>query len=133
MGTAASPIKDPELYQDPNVVKVVMNQNGEALYFSRSPLPYFRDGEMHTADSPPVYRHIGLYGYRADFLKQFVTWPQSGLERAESLEQLRALENGHRIKVILTDEPAPGVDTIEQAQLVEQLILSQQHTTHAIS
>jgi len=133
MGTAASPLEEVALYQDPNVVKLVMNLQHEALYFSRSPLPFFREGDIGVADSAPVYRHIGLYGYRADFLNDFVSWPMSILEQAESLEQLRALENGHKIKVILTADPAPGVDTLEQALEVEQLILSQttSHTQQA--
>lgn len=123
--TAASPLDDPNLYSDPNVVKVVLNKNHEALYFSRSPLPFYREGSPASASPIPAYRHIGIYGYRSDFLREFLTLPPSPLEKAESLEQLRALENGHTIKVILTDDVAPGVDTLEQAQAIEQLILSQ--------
>lgn len=117
MATAANPITDDALLDDPNVVKCVLALNGDALYFSRSPLPYRR------ADSPglQLYRHKGIYAYRRDFLEKFVTWKPSPLELAESLEQLRALENNARIKVLITDDESPGVDTPEQAQQIEAL------------
>ena len=120
MATAANPLSDTSLINDPNVVKVVLAHNGDALYFSRSPLPYQR------ADSPnlTLYRHKGIYAYRRDFLEKFVTWPPSPLELAESLEQLRALENNARIKVLITDDESPGVDTLEQAQQIESLLNS---------
>ena len=119
MATAANPISDDALMADPNVVKVVMAQNGDALYFSRSAIPYRR------AESPALklYRHKGIYAYRRDFLEKFVTWEPSPLELAESLEQLRALENNARIKVLITDDESPGVDTLEQAQQIEALLL----------
>jgi len=119
MVTAANPLdpKDP-LIADPNVVKVVLKQNGHALYFSRSPLPFFRN----PVEGLQVLRHKGIYGYRRDFLETFVTWPPSPLEKAESLEQLRALENGANIRVILTEDTSPGVDTLEQALEIERLI-----------
>ena len=121
MATAANPLhpeQDKNLILDPNVVKVVLSHSGHALYFSRSPIPYQRD------KSPKLqfFRHKGVYAYRHDFLKKFVTWPPSPLERAESLEQLRALENNARIKVIITNDTSPGVDTLEQANLIESLI-----------
>ena len=118
MATAANPISDDALMADPNVVKVVMAQNGDALYFSRSAIPYRR------AESPALklYRHKGIYAYRRDFLEKFVTWEPSPLELAESLEQLRALENNARIKVLITDDESPGVDTLEQAQQIEALL-----------
>ncbi|MBK1830756.1 3-deoxy-manno-octulosonate cytidylyltransferase [Verrucomicrobiaceae bacterium R5-34] len=118
MATAANPITDDALMDDPNVVKVVLAHNGDALYFSRSPLPYRR------SESPALqlYRHKGIYAYRRDFLEQFVTWEPSPLELAESLEQLRALENSARIKVLITDDESPGVDTLEQAQQIEALL-----------
>ncbi len=120
MATAANPLTDEALINDPNVVKVVLALNGDALYFSRSPLPYRR------SDSPnlQLYRHKGIYAYRRDFLEQFITWPPSPLELAESLEQLRALENNARIKVLITDDESPGVDTLEQAQQIEALLNS---------
>ena len=119
MATAANPISDDALMADPNVVKVVMAENGDALYFSRSAIPYRR------AESPALklYRHKGIYAYRRDFLEKFVTWEPSPLELAESLEQLRALENNARIKVLITDDESPGVDTLEQAQQIEALLL----------
>jgi 3-deoxy-manno-octulosonate cytidylyltransferase (CMP-KDO synthetase) len=119
MVTAANPI-DPEdtAVADPNVVKVVMALNGRALYFSRSPLPYFRN----QVEALPVYRHKGVYAYSRVFLEKFVTWPPSPLEKAESLEQLRALENGASIMVIPTKDMSPGVDTPEQALEIERLL-----------
>lgn len=121
MATAANPIEpDDPAVQDPNVVKVVTALDGRALYFSRSPLPHFRN----QLEGLPVYRHKGIYAYRREFIEQFVSWPPSPLEQAESLEQLRALENGASIKVIPTRDTAPGVDTPEQALLVERILLS---------
>ena len=119
MVTAANPLApaDPAV-SDPNVVKVVLKNNGHALYFSRSPLPYFRN----SVPGLQVLRHKGIYGYRRDFLETFVTWPPSPLEQAESLEQLRALENGANIRVLITDDTSPGVDTPEQALAIEQLL-----------
>jgi len=121
MATAANQIDDDTLLNDPNVVKVVLRLDGDALYFSRSPLPYRR------SESPELklYRHKGIYAYRRDFLENFVTWKPSPLELAESLEQLRALENGARIKVIITDDESGGVDTLEQANELETFLLSQ--------
>ncbi len=119
MVTAANPLdpNDP-VVADPNVVKVVLKLNGNALYFSRSPLPFFRN----AVENLQVLRHKGIYGYRRDFLETFVTWPPSPLEQAESLEQLRALENGANIRVLLTTDTSPGVDTPEQALAVERLL-----------
>ena len=125
MVSAASPITSEDDFQDPNIVKVVLNEAHEALYFSRSPIPHFRDGWDARNDGDPVpLRHIGIYGYRADFLEKFLSWPAAFLEQAESLEQLRALSHGTRIRMALTDHVAPGVDTPEQARLIETLILS---------
>ena len=122
MATAANPLdpSDPAV-SDPNVVKVVTALDGRALYFSRSPLPFFRN------ESPglPVLRHKGIYAYSRAFLERFVTWKPSPLEIAESLEQLRALENGASIRVILTSDTSPGVDTPEQARQVELLLSSE--------
>jgi 3-deoxy-manno-octulosonate cytidylyltransferase (CMP-KDO synthetase) len=121
MATAANPLdpSDP-IINDPNVVKVVTALDGRALYFSRSPLPFFRN----PVDRLPVLRHKGIYAYRRSFLERFVTWPPSPLEQAESLEQLRALENGASIKVLTTTDTSPGVDTPEQAREVERLLTS---------
>jgi len=119
MATAANPLApEDSAVADPNVVKVVCTRNGHALYFSRSPLPYFRNP---VADLP-VLRHKGIYAYRRDFLEQYVTWPPTPLEQAESLEQLRALENGASILVLHTGDTSPGVDTPEQAREIERLL-----------
>jgi 3-deoxy-manno-octulosonate cytidylyltransferase (CMP-KDO synthetase) len=119
MATAANPLdpSDPAV-SDPNVVKVVTALDGRALYFSRSPLPFFRN----AAPGLPVLRHKGIYAYSRSFLERFVTWPPSPLETAESLEQLRALENGASIKVLLTTDTSPGVDTPEQAIEIERML-----------
>ena len=124
MATAANPLDpaDPAV-ADPNVVKVVTALDGRALYFSRSPLPYFRN----PVPGLNVLRHKGIYAYSRAFLERFVTWPPSPLEQAESLEQLRALENGASIKVLLTNDTSPGVDTPEQARTIEHLLASTAH------
>lgn len=124
MATAANPLDpaDPAV-QDPNVVKVAVAISGKALYFSRSPLPFFRN----PVEGLPVLRHKGIYAYRREFLERFVTWPPSPLEMAESLEQLRALENGASIKVIPSSDTSPGVDTLEQAREIERLLSSTAH------
>jgi 3-deoxy-manno-octulosonate cytidylyltransferase (CMP-KDO synthetase) len=124
MATAANPMDpaDPAV-QDPNVVKVAVALDGRALYFSRSPLPFFRN----PVDGLPVLRHKGIYAYQRSFLDRFITWPPSPLEKAESLEQLRALENGASIHVILTSDTSPGVDTLEQAHEIERLLASSAH------
>ena len=121
MITAAAPIHDAEQIKDPNVVKVVLDVHGDALYFSRSVLPFVRDTGVVTKHR----RHLGIYGFRREFLHEFVSWPPSMLEMTESLEQLRALENGTRIRVVLTDDISPGVDTLQQAHAVERLMQSQ--------
>lgn len=120
MITAAAPLEDETLLHDANVVKVVLNMRSEALYFSRSPLPHPRNRDAGVTH----FRHMGIYGFQRDFLFKFVSWPQSPLEKAESLEQLRALENGARIRVVLTRETSPGVDTEDQARAVESLLAS---------
>jgi len=115
MVTPARRLADPELAQNPNLVKVVFDHRGRALYFSRSPLPYWRDGVR-----PYFYKHIGIYVYRVDFLKEFVTLPPGRWEQAEKLEQLRALEYGYPIHVVETDEDTLEVDTPEDLVRVEE-------------
>ena len=124
MATAANPLDpaDP-VVADPNVVKVVVAKSGLALYFSRSPLPYFRN----AVPGLPVLRHKGIYAYRRAFLETFITWQPTPLELAESLEQLRALENGASILVLETDDTSPGVDTPDQAIAIENLLSSIDH------
>ncbi|HEX4640051.1 MAG TPA: 3-deoxy-manno-octulosonate cytidylyltransferase [Chthoniobacterales bacterium] len=120
MITAAHPFEDPRDAQSPHQVKVVTNQSGQALYFSRAPIPFGRD----ASEPPQYFRHQGIYGYRRDLLLRFVRWKTSPLERAEALEQLRALENGVRIRVVMTGSGSPGVDTPEDARMIERLMKS---------
>jgi 3-deoxy-manno-octulosonate cytidylyltransferase (CMP-KDO synthetase) len=98
-------------------VKVVLDRQQQALYFSRSPIPFPRSG------GGGYFRHQGIYGYRRDTLLRFVRWAPSPLEKAESLEQLRALENGVKIQVLVTKGGSPGVDTPADARAVERLLL----------
>lgn len=118
MITAGSPLDNPELIADSNIVKLVIDRNRNALYFSRSPIPFRRS----DAPSLPTYRHLGIYGYRVDFLKHFINLPPSPLEMAEGLEQLRALEDGATIRVHLTEHEAIGLDSPDQIPLIESLL-----------
>lgn len=115
MATLAYPIGDWDALNDPNIVKVVADRDGMALYFSRAPIPWPRDRGARTLDltgAVPCLRHIGLYAYRAEFLRHYVGWAPAPLELTESLEQLRVLWQGQDIHVgIATIEPGPGVDT----------------------
>ena len=110
-------IMDTEDYQNPNAVKVVTDLNNNALYFSRSLLPYPR-----VAGKANVYKHIGIYAYKKDFLLKFAKLEPTPLEQSESLEQLRALENGYKIKMIKTKSKFIGVDSIEDLQTVNELL-----------
>lgn len=125
MSTAAHPIEDPAEYLNPNVVKVVLDANHRALYFSRAPIPWWRDGlgeESGAMPNPKPLRHIGIYGYRVGFLRKFPILSQAPLERIEALEQLRALWHGHSIAVHITPHPpGPGVDTPEDLARVRQV------------
>lgn len=120
MATLATPFLTRKDFLDPNQVKVTISNEGDALYFSRAPIPYHRDGFASFDDEwvkdSPVFRHLGLYAYRADFLNEFCRLPQGRLEAIERLEQLRALENGYRIKVGLTQEQSIGIDTAEDVE-----------------
>lgn len=117
MGTLKKRIENEHEVSDPNVVKVVTNHEGDAIYFSRYPIPYYR-GQA----APPVhFKHIGLYVYRRDFLLGYPALPVGPLEQAERLEQLRALENGCRIRVVETEYDSVGVDTPEDLNRVAQL------------
>jgi 3-deoxy-manno-octulosonate cytidylyltransferase (CMP-KDO synthetase) len=117
MGTIKKRIEDPREISDPNVVKVVTDRFENAVYFSRSTIPHARDA--HTVTH---FKHIGLYVYRRDFLLRYSDLPAGPLEKAERLEQLRALENGFRIRVVETDYESLGVDTPADLERVEQLI-----------
>ena len=112
---------------NPNTPKVVLNNRGEAIYFSRSIIPYIR-GKEHTEwlDTHTFYKHIGLYAYRTDILKEITSLPQSSLELAESLEQLRWIQNGYRIKVAITNQETIGIDTPEDMEKALKL-LQQNH------
>ena len=117
MVTMMTPAR-PEEYHDPNAVKVVTDQQGYALYFSRSLIPYPRV----KIPQLPVYKHIGIYAYRRDFLLEYSALAPTPLEQAESLEQLRVLEHGHRIKVLATDFRFIGVDTPADLERVNALL-----------
>jgi 3-deoxy-manno-octulosonate cytidylyltransferase (CMP-KDO synthetase) len=120
MCTSMHRILDPQDFANPNVVKAVVNLAGEALYFSRSLIPYPRKTEGHR-----VFEHIGLYAYRRDFLLQYAALPQTPLEKLESLEQLRVLEHGYRLRVVETRQPyvALSVDTPEDLERARELAL----------
>lgn len=124
MSTLATPIDDVAQLFDPNTVKLVRNENGDALYFSRAPIPWHRDtfaaGQPVLPEAGGWLRHIGIYAYRAGFLKKFAAMPPGRLERIESLEQLRVLEAGMRIAVGITPQQfPPGVDTAEDLARAE--------------
>jgi 3-deoxy-manno-octulosonate cytidylyltransferase (CMP-KDO synthetase) len=132
MSTAAHPISSVVEFHNPNVVKVVTDQLGMALYFSRAPIPWPRDAAQLSApqQAMPInmaaQRHIGIYAYRVGFLKQFPLLKPADVEQCEMLEQLRALWHGHRIAVHTTHaSPAPGVDTPEDLALVRSIFAAQ--------
>ena len=130
MATLATPITDAEELFDPNVVKLVRTINSRALYFSRAPLPWARDAfatDRHRLPSDlPFLRHIGIYAYRAGFLRRYTRLPRTPLEQTESLEQLRVLEHGYAIAVQLTPEPfPPGIDTAADLERAERWLHSQ--------
>ena len=130
MSTAAHALQSAADFANPNVVKVVLDRLGTALYFSRAPLPWWRDGMANawndgvgTLPSPAPLRHVGIYGYRAGFLRQFPRLEPAPIEQLESLEQLRVLWHGHRIAVHVSDAaPGPGVDTPQDLERVRQLL-----------
>jgi 3-deoxy-manno-octulosonate cytidylyltransferase (CMP-KDO synthetase) len=125
MSTAAHPIGELAEFTNPNVVKVVLQADGLALYFSRAPIPWWRDGfasGVAALPSPAPLRHIGIYGYRAGFLRAFPRMLAAPVEACEALEQLRALWHGHRIAVHVTEaDPGAGVDTPQDLERVRRL------------
>lgn len=130
VATLCEPIKTAADLFNPNITKVVMDSQGYALYFSRAPIPWNRTVFAHgRQELPPeysYYRHIGLYAYRAGFLKEYVSWPACYLEQAESLEQLRILWNGAKIHVAQAlESPGPGVDTEDDIARVELILSSE--------
>ena len=117
--TLCRPLQDEVDRENPNAVKVVCDRNGDALYFSRSLIPYPR-----STPRIPVYEHIGIYGYRADFLRRYVELPMTPLAEAESLEQLKVLEHGYKIRVAATrcEGAGPSVDTAEDLEAVRKIL-----------
>jgi 3-deoxy-manno-octulosonate cytidylyltransferase (CMP-KDO synthetase) len=129
MSTAAHVIDSLEEFRNPNVVKVVTDAQNLAMYFSRAPIGWWRDGSVaglpQLPTAPKPLRHIGIYAYRVGFLKQFPKLPQADIEVCEALEQMRALWHGHRIAVHVTNQaPGPGVDTPEDLERVRAFFLS---------
>ncbi len=119
MTTLASPLDMITDYTNPGAVKVITDLQGNALYFSRSAIPYFR-----ASSQAPVYHHVGLYAYRRDFLLRYTTLPQTPLEKAESLEQLRVLEHGFKIRVCLTQERTLEINLPEELERAQSFIYS---------
>lgn len=126
MSTAATAIKQLSEYDNPNVVKVVVNAAGRALYFSRRTIPFLREAASRPVSEQlaafPFLKHLGIYGYRRETLLRLVAFPQSPLEMAEKLEQLRALENGIQIAVVKVDYDSVGVDVPEDVARVEKIL-----------
>ncbi len=118
MGTVVVPVKREDVANNPNLPKVVLSADGYAIYFSRSMIPYLREGGEETE----LFRHWGIYAYRREALQKFVSLPPGRLEQCEKLEQLRALENGMRIKVIKTGFETIGIDTPEDLERAEQFL-----------
>lgn len=134
MGTLAQPLTDARQVFDPNVVKLVLTQTQRALYFSRAPIPYqkhvgMKDPFYPTQLSQSVLKHIGVYGYRRDFLLKYVTMPACELEQREGLEQLRALYMGASIGVRLTSHPAIGVDTPDDIGKAEDYLSKEENVS----
>ena len=131
MATVAHAIDDVAEFSNPNVVKVVLDAAGRALYFSRAPIGWWRDGFANgihqLPDDPPPLRHVGLYAYRAGFLRRFPQLSVAPIERLESLEQLRVLWHGERIAVhVSAERPGPGVDTPDDLARVRALFTAAQ-------
>lgn len=123
IGTLARKIEKEEEFKNPKIVKVVFDSQGYALYFSRCPIPF--DRQKFTASysvNEYMYKHIGIYGYRVEILRKFVSFPPSRLEQIECLEQLRALENGIKIKIRITEYDSFGIDTPEDLEVAEKCL-----------
>lgn len=115
--TLCCPLRDNREYEDPNTVKVVLDRAGYALYFSRAPIPFVRDDRRAS-----LYKHVGIYGFAMPLLEQFVGMEKGRLEETESLEQLRILENGYKIKVLTTQYDGFGIDTEEDLQKAQKVL-----------
>ena len=127
MSTLCEPIHSLEEFQRDSIVKVVMSKHNQALYFSRATIPYDRDGAKQAEQQlhNQAYRHLGLYAYRVKLLQEYVTWDMGVLEKLESLEQLRVLENGHRIAIAIAEANLPpGVDTQADLDRLNQMDVS---------
>ena len=134
VATVSEPVHDISVYRDPNTVKVVTDVNGMALYFSRAPMPWYRDeqqpGSVNDAvldeqlsANDNVNSHVGIYAYRASLLREFVGWAPGALEQIEKLEQLRVMENGHKIHVAQATENVPkGIDTPDDLARIRELV-----------
>jgi 3-deoxy-manno-octulosonate cytidylyltransferase (CMP-KDO synthetase) len=126
MSTAATRLRDPRELDNPNVVKVVVNSSGRALYFSRRTIPFVRDAASRSTEEQMAafafWKHLGIYGYRRETLLRLIQCPVSSLEKAERLEQLRALENGIQIAVAQVDYDSVGVDVPDDVARVEALL-----------
>lgn len=120
MTTLAYPLHAENELNDPTIVKVITDKNMDAIYFSRSPIPYFRNPGV-----APVFHHMGLYAFRRDFLLQYATLPQTPLEQAEGLEQLRVMEHGYRIRVCLTEERTLEINTPEEFARAQGFVFSE--------
>jgi len=118
MASVCAPVASVQELNNPNLVKVITDVNSNAIYFSRFPVPYSRDRDVE--DTSVYKKHMGVYGYKADFLKNFVSLPVSFLETTEKLEQLRAIENGYKIKMIQVQAFEKGIDTIEDLEHARQ-------------
>lgn len=131
MSTAATPIKNPAEYDNPNIVKVVVNAAGRALYFSRRTIPYLREAASRPVNEQLAafrfLKHLGIYGFRRETLLRLVKFPVSPLENAEKLEQLRALDNGIGIAVVKVDYDSAGVDVPEDVARVERILTTDGH------
>jgi len=124
VATLGFPLRDKTLWRDEHVVKVLTNQDHQALYFSRSPIPFFRDEPFRPV--PVLFQHLGVYLFRRDFLLNYLEWEPSPLEQAEKLEQLRILHHGYPIRVFPAAYPSVGVDTADDVRKVEQLLEREQ-------
>ena len=118
MSTLGYALKFPEEYESPHIVKVILDQMGYGIYFSRSPIPYIRQ----KGEPLPVLHHMGVYAYQRDFLLKYTKMPQTPLEKTESLEQLRAIENGYKIRVCQTEERTMEVNTPEELEGVRKIV-----------
>ena len=127
MATLCRPVQDGESLDDPNTAKVVLDHKGDALYFSRAPIPFYREGRPRNA---LTFIHVGIYGFSRDALFAFAALPRGRLEKAERLEQLRALEHGLKIRVLPTPYMSMGVDTQEDLERVREHIEREQRTLH---